>query len=315
MRPRLIRVSDVEEKPVQWLWDNKIPCGGLSLITGLGGIGKSFLTVYMTAIITNGWDWLSGKEDSAPCEKGSVLFFYGEEGIADTYKKRFRANGADQSNIIFLDGAELIDENKECSEIDVTLANVGVIEAAIADTAKMTGLPVKMVVIDPVSNYWGGVKENSNAEVRSVLKPLQHLAERTGTAFVLIQHTGKGDKDHAQQRVLGSTGIVAACRSVWGVFVDPDDKGNRLFVPIKINCGYGHTAISYRIVPPDGTVEIIASGIQKTGDDIIQEHRQGFPIDVRVQFRKEVIQGGYFFQLNIEVEERGSAMVHGGGKK
>jgi len=132
-----------------------------------------------------------------------------------------------------------------------------------------------MVVIDPISNYWGGIKENSNEDVRSVLKPLQLLAERTGVAFVMIQHFGKGDKEYAQQQILGSTGIVAACRAVWGVYVDPNDKGKLIFAKVKINCGYGHTAVSYRIAPPDGRVEIVEASIENlTGDDIASEQRR-----------------------------------------
>jgi hypothetical protein len=196
-----------------------------------------------------------------------VLFFYGEEGIGDTYKKRFRANSADDSKIMFLNGAEQI-EGKQRFEVDITLENISIIESAIQESTETTGLPVKMVVVDPISNYWGAIKENSNAEVRSVLKPLQHLAEKTGVAFVLIQHTGKGDKEHAQQKVLGSTGIVAACRSVWGVYHNPDDSKQRLFVPVKTNCCVDPTAVSYCIAPPDGTVQIIETGIAKTGDDI-----------------------------------------------
>lgn len=270
-RPKLIRVSDVTEKAIQWLWGNKLPLGMLSLVTGLAGIGKSFLTVYMTAIITSGSNW----PDGSPCEEGSVLFFYGEEGIEDTYIKRFRANGADQTKIVFMDGAESIDENREHSEIDVTLAMVDVIEEAIRKTAEQTGFPVKMVVIDPIANYWGDIRENSNAEVRSVLKPLQHLAEKTKVAFVMIQHEGKGEKEHAQQRVLGSTGIVATCRAVWGVFIDPNDKDKRIFAPVKVNCGYDHTAVSYRITPPDGTVEIAEASIENlTADDIAKMQRQ-----------------------------------------
>ena len=270
-RPILVRVSDVEEKVTLWLWENKIPLGALSLLIGLAGVGKSFWTVYMTAIITNGWDWPDGK----PCKKGSVLFFYGEEGIADTYKQRFRANGADQSKIIFLNGVEEVGDNKEWTEIDVTLKMVDVIGTAIKQTAEKTGLPVKMVVIDPISNYWGDISENSNAEVRSVLKPLQRLAEKTGVAFVMIQHEGKGEKEHAQQRSLGSTGIAAICRADWGIFIDPNDKNKRIFAPVKVNCGYNHTAVSYRITPPDGTVEIIETSIENlTGDDIASALRQ-----------------------------------------
>ena len=270
--PILVRVSEVEEKEIVWLWLNKIALGMLSLITGLAGIGKSFWTVYMTAIITTGRDWADG----TPCEKGSVLFFYGEEGIADTYKKRFRANGANQDNVVFMKGKLTFDEkSKKLSEDDVTLIDVVVIEKAIKETAEKTGLPVKMVVIDPISNYWGAkTNENSNADVRSNLRPMQLLAEKMEVAFVMIQHTGKGDKEHAQQQVLGSTGIVAICRAVWGISVDPNDRDKRLFSPMKVNCGYDHTAVSYRIVPPDGTVEIVETGIRKTADDVLDEQRK-----------------------------------------
>jgi hypothetical protein len=40
-RPKLVLLSDVVEKPLTWLWYNKIPYGCLSLIAGLAGVGKS----------------------------------------------------------------------------------------------------------------------------------------------------------------------------------------------------------------------------------------------------------------------------------
>ena len=179
--------------------------------------------------------------------------------------ERFECNGVDRSKVVFWDG--MVDENNERS--DVSLKMIDDIENAINATAEKTGVPVQMVVVDPISNFWGGVNENSNAEVRSVLRRLQRLAEKTGVAFVLIQHTGKSGKPHAQQKVLGSTGIVAACRAVWGVFIDPDDRGVRIFAPVKVNFGYNHTAVSYRISVPDGKVEIIDGSIPDwTADDI-----------------------------------------------
>ena len=262
LQPKLILASDVKKQAVRWLWENKILRGALSLITGLGGVTKTYWTVYLASCITNGKDWADG----TPCELGSVLFFYGEEGIADVYMERFEANGVDRSKVVFWDG--MVDENNEHSETDVSLKMVAEIETAIKATAEKTGVSVQMVVVDPISNYWGGINENSNADVRSVLRRLQRLADKTGVAFVLIQHTGKSSKSHAQQKVLGSTGIVAACRAVWGVFVDPDDKDVRLFAPVKVNFGYQHTAVSYRI-SSSGRLEIIDGSIPDlTADDI-----------------------------------------------
>jgi hypothetical protein len=131
-----------------------------------------------------------------------------------------------------------------------------------------------LVVIDPIANYWGNVKENSNAEVRSVLKPLQRLAEKTGAAFLLIQHTGKGDKEHAQQRVLGSTGIVASCRTVWGIY-PATEKRHRYFAPIKTNVCIEPTAVEFVVNrEAGGQVEIVNAAVEKTGDDLEEDRRE-----------------------------------------
>ena len=262
LHPKLVLASDVKKQPIRWLWENKLLRGSLSLITGLSGITKTYWTVYMASCITNGRDWADG----SPCELGSVLFFYGEEGIADVYLERFEANGVDQSKVVFWDG--MIGADGECSDADVSLKMVAEIETAINAAAEKTGVPVQLVVVDPISNYLGDTNENSNVAVRSVLKRLQRLADKTGVAFVLIQHTGKSNKPHAQHKVLGSTAIVAACRAVWGVFVDPDDRDVRIFAPVKMNMGHHHTAVSYRI-SSSGKVEILDGSIPDlTADDI-----------------------------------------------
>ena len=58
--PRLIDVSKIEIKAPEWLWDNKFHYGGLSLIAGLPKQGKSMLTAYMAAVISQGRNWCDG---------------------------------------------------------------------------------------------------------------------------------------------------------------------------------------------------------------------------------------------------------------
>ena len=91
--PILINPNELTEKEIDWLWFNKIPAGTLNLLTGLAGNQKTFWTVYLASVITNGWNW----PDGFPCQQGSVLFFYGEDDLERGYKPRLRANGADQS--------------------------------------------------------------------------------------------------------------------------------------------------------------------------------------------------------------------------
>jgi hypothetical protein len=178
-----------------------------------------------------------------------------------------------ENNVRILDGAELFTKGAEAQETSFDLADIAVIEEAINETERQTGLPVKMIVIDPISNYWGDIRENNNAEVRSVLKPLARLAERKSVVIVSIQHTGKStDRDYAQHRILGSTGIVAAHRNVWGVY--PTENKHLLFAKVKANCCIKPTGVEYLIAPPDGQVQIIDCNVEKDGDDIEAENRQ-----------------------------------------
>ena len=49
----------------------------------------------------------------------------------------------------------------------------------------------RLVIIDPISSYLGGVDTHRNADVRSALHPLAALAERTGVAIVAVSHLNK----------------------------------------------------------------------------------------------------------------------------
>ena len=113
LQPKLILASDVKQQAMRWLWENKILRGALSLITGLSGMTKTFWTVYMARCITNGRDWADG----SPCELGSVLFFYGEEGIADLYMERLEANGVDRSKCAIWLWAVLTEGEKPVNQI------------------------------------------------------------------------------------------------------------------------------------------------------------------------------------------------------
>jgi hypothetical protein len=267
--PRLIDVSKIEIKPIEWLWRNKFHYGGLSILAGLAKQGKSMLTAHMAAVVTQGSKWCDGET----CEQGSVLFFAGEDS-PEEYARRLKANGADLTKIRILDGATLFsDDSSEGEEIGITLARLDVLEAAIDVTEKETGMPVRMVVIDPISNYWGTVRENNNAEVRSVLHPMQQFFQKRKTVPILIQHLRKTGDANAQLRVTGSIGIVGVARNLWGVYIDPNDPATkqsekeRVLTPIESNVCIDPMAVSFLIVPPDGKIEVVDTGFIKTGND------------------------------------------------
>src|SRR5690349_15460278 len=45
--------ADIDPQPVEWLWPGRIALGKLTLIAGLPGLGKSQLTAFLTAAVSN----------------------------------------------------------------------------------------------------------------------------------------------------------------------------------------------------------------------------------------------------------------------
>ena len=67
------------------------------MIAGNPGLGKSQLTTFLAAQVTNGGRWPAG-EGRAP--KGSVLMLSAEDDVGDTIRPRLEAAGADVDRVI-----------------------------------------------------------------------------------------------------------------------------------------------------------------------------------------------------------------------
>src|SRR5688500_4380374 len=50
----LTAASTIKVRPVRWLWEGRLPLGGLSLLGGREGIGKSICAYTLAAEITKG---------------------------------------------------------------------------------------------------------------------------------------------------------------------------------------------------------------------------------------------------------------------
>jgi len=104
----------------------------------------------------------------------------------------------------------------------------------------------------------GKCDANNNAEVRGALLGLQDLAARRKITIVGVNHLSKKVDLGVMQRVLGSTGFVAAARSVWAVAIEKNVDGeirespSRLFLPVKSNYSIDPSGLRFRII--DGVI-------------------------------------------------------------
>lgn len=205
--PVLRRLSDVESKPVQWLWEGRLALGKLTLLAGDPGLGKSFLSLDVAARVSRGDVWPDGR-GQAPA--GEVLLLSAEDDAEDTIKPRLEAACAECGKIVILDGLQIGNRKRQ-----VTLAHLSVIEAALDQVPDC-----RLLIVDPISAFCGDSDSHKNAEVRALLAPLSELAARRGLAVLAVTHLRKGD-GAAIYRAMGSLAFTAAARAVWAVSKNP----------------------------------------------------------------------------------------------
>ncbi|MER9421447.1 AAA family ATPase [Mesorhizobium sp. M0317] len=263
--PRLTRLSEVPVTQVEWLWPNRFAIGKLSLLAGHPGLGKSQLTMFLAATVSNGGEW-PFREGFA--EQGRTLVLSAEDDVSDTLKPRFLAAGGDAEMVDVLDavktrtGERGFDLSTDVEMLDRTLGQRG---------------DYRLVIIDPISAYLGGkVDSNRNSDVRGVLAPVQKLAERHRVAVVCVSHLIKAGGREAIGSVTGSGAFVAAARLACIVAkemveaegedgkIEKVETGRRLLTVAKNNIGPdgADQSLAFRVVSRDIGNGIFAPAIE-----------------------------------------------------
>lgn len=218
----LIRLAGLKLKPIRWLWTGHIPHGAMTLLIGDPGLGKSQLTLDLTARVSRGAPW----PDGTSCDLGNVLLLASEDSVERTVMPRLRAAGADLDRVIVLDtitapGARprMFDLSKDLSLLeDLIVANY-----------------IEMIVIDPLNGYLGSTNAWKESEVRAVLGPACAMADRHDVALVGVMHLNKDSTRSAIHRVIGSVAFGAVTRSMFAVAPHPQYANLRYFVSVKQN--------------------------------------------------------------------------------
>lgn len=209
----MISLAEVELQEVRWLWKPYIPFGKITIIQGNPGEGKTTLALRLAAACSKG-EPMPGMESAEPF---NVIYQTAEDGLGDTIKPRLMDAGADQSRIF----------NIVESQSSLTLKDER-IEQAILQTG------AKLMILDPIQGYLGDrVDMNRANEIRTVLKKIASVAERTGCAIVLVGHLNKASGMSSAYRGLGSIDFRAAARSVLLVGRLKREPGVRVLVHDK----------------------------------------------------------------------------------
>jgi putative DNA primase/helicase len=233
--PRYTMFDQIPNRPVEWLWADRLPCGMFSLLVGEPGVGKTHVACDIAARVSTGAEWPDGR-GKAP--HGAVIILTAEDSPSSTIGPRLTAAEADRSRIAFFSGVKLLPSalrDRRAASIAMfdPMTSLNSLDKMIRSLqSKFTQVP--LIIIDPITSYLGEADQNTTADVRASLNMLSMVAMRHGTAIVGINHFNKNPAGSAQSGILGSTAFAALARAASMVGHEPESD-YLYFVPVKSN--------------------------------------------------------------------------------
>jgi RecA-family ATPase len=224
--------AKIQREQVEWLEPGRVPIGLVTVLAGVGGLGKSQWTCLLAARLSRG----------ELGEPGVTLIATAEDSPSTTVVPRLEALEANLELVHFL-----TIKTKEGDEDGIAIPDdLAALQAMVATKG------VRLLVIDPlVAHLPMQIDSHRDQAVRGALAPLYRLANETGCAVVAILHLNKSQGMAPLARLGGSIAFGNAARSVLLLDREPDDDTGtrRVLAHIKCNVGPHAPSLLYRVAP------------------------------------------------------------------
>jgi hypothetical protein len=174
------------EEKVEWVLENRLPTGGISILAGKPKAGKSTFARCLALAISRGEKFLGSQTQA-----GTVVYLALEEKRSEV-KRHFRQMGAQGSEPILVHCAAA---PKNAIDVVEQLAS--------------KHNPV-LIIIDPLLRLARMKDGNDYAEVTKAMEPLISIARTSGAHILAVHHLGKGNRPDPSEGILGSTAFLAS---------------------------------------------------------------------------------------------------------
>ena len=285
----MIRMSEVQQTEVDWLWYPYIPFGKLTIIQGNPGEGKTFFAMQLAAACTNR-KFLPQME---PFEPFNMIFQTAEDGLGDTVKPRLLSAEANLERVLVIDDADN----------PLTLADERIENAIRENNARL-------VIIDPLQAFLGAnVDMNRANEVRPIFRRLAEVAQSTSCAIVMIGHLNKASGSQSTYRGLGSIDITAVVRSLLFIGKVRSDPTTRVIVHEKSSLAPPGQSLAFSLGDEKGfrwigAYDISAEDLLAGGEGSKTELKQEQAVKLIEEFLSEGRKVS-IAEINKEATERG----------
>jgi hypothetical protein len=226
--------ADFTPKKLEWLWPGKLPLGEVTIFSGDPSLGKTLILVDLAARGSIGADFLDGTKNKIGMFE--TLLFSAEDSPDRTIVPRLIGMGADVSKLHTLDEVNIPNgsENgqQKLRKVPFNLTHLGALRAKLLSNPN-----IKLIIIDPITNYFGKKSVMLEQEAREILMPLSGMAQELNVTIVTVAHNSKQQGRSAMHKTIGAVGIVGVTRMGWQFMKDPDNGGRKLMLQMKENLG------------------------------------------------------------------------------
>jgi hypothetical protein len=233
---RLIRLSGVTPKKIDWLWLHWIPQGELVVVEARKALGKSTLVCDLISRVTTG-DLMP--DDTSGIPPTNVLYLAGEESVDKVLRRRLEMMGADLDRVLILDKVFTADGGERDFEIPDDLDEI---------VRRVVEFDAHVLVIDVLNNFLGDkVDTDRDHSVRRALRPLAEMAQTYDLTIIAIRHLRKSREGGAIDQGIGSVGIAGQARAVLRADFHTEEPDLRVLSSVVCNLGPMPCSLGYQI--------------------------------------------------------------------
>jgi hypothetical protein len=190
-RVNLVAWQDLRDEPVRYLVDGLIPARSFGAVFGRPGSYKSFVALYLAAMVATGREAFGRTTTQGP-----VIYIAGEGG-AGLKRRRdalMRHYDLPADAPVYFIRAQL--------NLATTLEDR---DALLAEIRALNISP-SLVIIDTFARATAGIEENSAKDVGGAIAIFGSIEQETGAAVLIVHHSGK-NQDAGMR---GSSALLAA---------------------------------------------------------------------------------------------------------
>jgi putative DNA primase/helicase len=219
----LVCLSDIEDRPVDWLWQDRLASGTLAMLSGDPGSGKTWVALAIAAALSR------GRVPSNPVpftadtrEPYNILYASAGNEAAELVRPRFAKLDGDPARLVLLRGVVSAGSTQSTS---LSLRDTPMLEDALERTL------ARLLIIDPLHSYLWAVDRHRANESGRAFDNLARLAEKHRCCILLVRHLRKRGAGQA------SIELSSAIRTEFLAGSSPDAPTRPALVQVKSNLG------------------------------------------------------------------------------